>query len=76
MKARSGTGWCRTAQFYYSSCEAKVQNVLEADAPDSTSCPTWLSLTNGTYRCGNDIDGAAHCNNSTKVAILDCYCMT
>ena len=57
----------------------KCKNVTALDDRD-TPCPTWFlpdPLANGTCRCGNDIDGAISCNESTKeVAILDCYCMT
>ena len=58
----------------------KCKIVPSADAPDGTPCPTWFFAdpsANGTCRCGNDIDGAVRCNDSTKeVAILRCYCMT
>ena len=50
------------------------------DAHDNPSCPTWFfpdSSLNNTCQCGNDIEGAVKCDNSTKeVSILPCYCMT
>ena len=56
------------------------RNASIVDAHDNPSCPTWLfpdSSLNNTCTCGNDIEGAVKCDNSTKeVSILPCYCMT
>ena len=58
--------------------ECKTESI--ADALDNPSCPTWFfpdPSLNNTCTCGNDIEGAVKCDNSTKkVFILPCYCMT
>jgi len=62
------------------TAQQKDRNASIADAHDNPSCPTWFfpdSSLNNTCTCGNDIEGAVKCDNSTKeVSILPCYCMT
>ena len=62
------------------TAQQEDRNASIVDAHDNPSCPTWLfpdSSLNNTCTCGNDIEGAVKCDNSTKeVSILPCYCMT
>ena len=52
----------------YNLMSAKVVNA---------SCPPWFKLSNGTCKCGEEIDGIVKCNKALQEsAILDCYCMT
>jgi len=63
-----------------STSQQEDKNASTADAHDNPSCPTWFfpeSSLNNTCTCGNDIEGAVKCDNSTKeVSLLPCYCMT
>ena len=62
------------------NCKCKEFQESVDYVPDHQQCPTWFfpdPSSNGTCICGDDIDGAVRCNNSTKeAAILSCYCMT
>lgn len=43
------------------------------------SCPTWqfYNMTSKRCQCGDDLNGAVQCNDTTNdVQILNCYCMT
>ena len=62
--------------------ESKHDKVQESTAAVShdQQCPTWFfpdPPSNGSCRCGNDVQDTVRCKNSTKeAAILNCYCMT
>ena len=62
------------------NCKCKEFQESIDYVPDHQQCPTWLfpdPSSNATCICGDDIDGAVRCSNSTKeAAILSCYCMT
>ena len=45
----------------------------------SVACPPWTLHSNitGQCQCGNSLRGIVHCDNETlKVSVLYCYCMT
>ena len=51
-------------------------NLMSAQVVNA-SCPPWFKSSNGTCKCGEDIDGIVKCNETLQEsAILDCYCMT
>ena len=58
------------------------ESTILADGKDGGICPHWLfpiRTENGSTacECGNDLKGVVKCNNETrKVKILQCYCMT
>ena len=58
------------------------ESTILADGKDGVTCPHWLfpiHTENGSTacECGNDLKGVVKCNNETqKVKILQCYCMT
>ena len=60
-----------------SKCEELQESV--ADASCDPPCPTWFfpdPSSNGTCRCGNDVQDTVRCKNSIKEAsILNCYCI-
>ena len=61
-------------------CKSEELQESAANIPHDPPCPTWFfpdPSSNGTCRCGDSVNDAVRCNESTKeVAILDCYCMT
>ena len=60
---------------YYSVIEATNVSTIQTN---QNSCPTWqyYDVTSKRCRCGSDIHGAVHCNDTTnEVWILSCYCM-
>ena len=61
-------------------CKCKGRQESSADALYNPQCPNWFipdPSSNGTCKCGDDIDNTVRCNDLTKeAAILHCYCMT